>query len=1162
MDLEQVLQALEAGGARLTIVDGRLSCDAPQGLLTPALRTALATHKDALLARLQSTCTDIPHLPRSDSGLPLSPAQRRLWLLDQLEGGSPRYNLVAASRILGPLDPAALQQALRWLVQRHEILRTRFVLAGDEPLQWVDDNGDAAGTLAVQDVSGLPADERAAALTAAMEEESRFVFDLSTPPLTRTRLLRLAPDEAVLISNQHHIISDGWSRDLFARELALAYAAFATGQQPALAPLPVQYADFAAWQERAVAGNLADEIAFWRQELDGLPALLPLPTDFPRPARQRYRGGAVPIRVDAALTGQLADLARRHAVSLFQLLQALLLVCLHRHSGARDLAIGVPVAGRTHPASEHLIGCFVNSLVLRCRLDPGQSFSQLLQDVKAATLRALAHQNAPFERLVEALQPRRDLSYAPLFQVLLTFLSQRQPSAQPGGWQVERLDVVPRQALFDLDWQLRETDNGIEGYLVYASDLFTQERAAGMANNFVQAMQAVVAHPGLALEEIDILPTAERQRLLHAFNATATDYPREARVERLFEAQAARSPQAIAVSGSGLHWRYHELDQRANALAHALRARGVTPGARVGLCLRRSPRMLAALLAVLKAGAAYVPLDPGFPPERLAFMAQDAGLALVVCEPAVEESLRQRLAQAAPMLDLDTLPDALAEAPPAMQGAMPADTMYMIYTSGSTGQPKGVALGHRSVVNFLASMARQPGICGDDTLLAVTTLSFDIAVLELFLPLLHGARVALVSQEASADPRQLMRMLEEERVTIMQATPATWRLLLAAGWLGKSDLTVLCGGEALPRDLSARLLPCCRALWNMYGPTETTVWSAIWRVPSPATTDTDARGAEPIGRPIANTRVYVLDHGQRLLPAGAAGELWIGGDGLALGYHGRPDLTAERFLADPFTGVPGTRMYRTGDSARWRGDGVLEFLGRLDHQVKLRGYRIELGEIESALGQHPLIAHCAVTIREDTPGDQRLCAYLVASGEAPATEELRRYLRQSLPEYMLPAHFTVLSALPLTANGKVDRARLPRPTSIGAAPPAASSPRANAQESRIAALWSDILQTPAPGADANFFDLGGHSLLLIRLHQRLRETFGVELKMLDLFHHATIRRQAALIAGAPQGAPDPREQAQAQADRQRQALQRQQAIMRERRIAHSSPQSATAKPLA
>ncbi|MGE0446839.1 MAG: amino acid adenylation domain-containing protein, partial [Vicinamibacterales bacterium] len=729
-----------------------------------------------------------------------------------------------------------------------------------------------------------------------------------------------------------------------------------------------------------------------------------------------------------------------------------------------------------------------NTVVLRCRVAAGATTRQLLADTARTVLAAFAHQDTPFEKLVEALHVRRDLSYSPIFQVMVSFLN-REGEERPNGVAGERIALPQRHALFELDWQLRETAEGLTGFLMYAADLFAPPTADRLARRLVHVLQAMAAAPDRPVAELDLLPPAERQLLVDTWNRTTAGVPQGA-VHNLVEEQARHTPDAVAVRCGAESWSYRELDERANAVAAALQARGIGKGALVGISAERSLSLMAALLGVLKTGAAYVPLDPAFPAERLAFMAEDAGLAFTVTDEFLAGLGRER-----PALTVEVGPE---------------DPMYVIYTSGSTGRPKGVVLPHRAIANFLASMAREPGFAAADTLLAVTTLSFDIAVLELLLPLVTGGCVVIARRDETTDPQRLMQLLRHEQVTVMQATPATWRLLIAAGWQGDARLKVLCGGEALPRDLSVQLLTRCGELWNMYGPTETAVWSAVHRVSAPAGR---LEGVEPIGRPIANTRIYLLDDRGALVPIGAVGELCVAGAGVALGYWNQPGLTAERFVADPF-GTPGSRMYRTGDRARYQPDGTLEFLGRGDAQIKLRGFRIEPGEIESVLGRHPAVAHCAVVVR-GTADDRRLVAFYVANDRdaAPEGAVLREHLRASLPEYMLPSAFVRLDEMPLTPNGKIDRQRLPDGERKTAPTAAAAADDQSPLEQTVRRLWADVLRVDAPPVDANFFDLGGHSLLVVRLHQRLVEECGASFEMLDLFRHPTIRSQAALLAG-------------------------------------------------
>ena len=1115
--IDELVATLKARNIRLTSTDGKLVVDAPRGSLTPELREELTAHRDQLIQLVTTPAVSIPVHPRTGQGFALSHAQARLWLLDRLEGGSRRYNLVTATRLRMAIDTAAFERALGTVVQRHEVLRTRFVMAGDEPLQLP--LTDAPIALAIEDHSSIAEGERLAAAARACREESQVTFDLAAAPPMRVRLLRFADDDSVLVLNIHHIVTDARSFEMFARDFERAYAG-----EP-LPPLALQYADYAAWQRGAVAGaRLQDGIDFWTKELAGLPELLPLPTDFPRPATQTYRGGAAPVHVPAALVTALQQVARSSGASLFMAVEAVIAVLLSQLSGSRDVPIGAPVTNRPYPELEPLVGFFANTVVLRCRIGEGASFRDLLKQTRDTTLAAFAHQDTPFEKLVETLHVRRDLSYSPIFQVMLSFLNREgignPKKGLPPPTASERLSLPQQDALSDLDWQLRETADGLTGFLMYAADLFSPTTADRMVARFVRAIESVCANPDALVEDVDVIPDAERQLMLAGWNATEAEYPRDRAVHALFEDQARRTPDAVAVTGAGQSWTYRELDERANAIAIDLTRRGIGQGALVGVSVERTPAMVAALLGILKCGAAYVPLDPGFPAERLGFMATDAGLAATLNDS-----------------DLAAYGDRRAATGPAVSVAA-SDVMYTIYTSGSTGRAKGVMIPHRAVVNFLWSMARQPGLTSADSLLAVTTLSFDIAVLELFLPLMVGARVVLAQRNDVADPHRLIALLEREGITTMQATPATWRMLLAAGWRGRPSLTILCGGEALPRDLARELRPRGAALWNMYGPTETTVWSAVFEVP-PVADGVPGDDVEPIGRPIANTQLYVTSPDGALLPAGAVGELRIGGDGVALGYLNQPELTAERFVGNPFLPSAEARAYRTGDRARWQPDGTVEFLGRLDHQVKLRGFRIEPGEIESVMGRHAAVAHCAVMVR-GAGAEAALVAYYVpqTSDQAVAVDDLRDHLRRSVPDYMVPSAFVRLDRMPLTPNGKVDRTRLPaveRPSAAIGDAPSSDTERA------IAQLWEAVLHVNGPARDANFFDLGGHSLLIVHLHQQMVESLGATCDTLDLFRYPTIRQQAALLAGAP-ARRDLRADAGAHGQKQQQALMRQRAL--------------------
>ncbi|HYX25648.1 MAG TPA: amino acid adenylation domain-containing protein [Thermoanaerobaculia bacterium] len=1013
---------------------------------------------------------------------PLSFAQERLWILDRMDPGSPAYNIPMGVRLLGRLDVPALAESLTEIVRRHAVLRSIFTGLAEEPVQI--SRPAAPVPLPVVDLAALPAVGREAEASRLARVFARQPFDLERGPMLRAALLRLGEEEHGGFFTMHHAASDGWSMGVLIHELSTLYAAFSQGRPSPLPELPIQYADYARWQRGWLVGDvLAEQLAYWRQALAGIETLQ-LPTDRSRPRLQTFRGEVRRFVVEEATAGALKALGQRGGGTPYMSLLAVFAALLERYSGQRDIAIGSPTANRPRPELESLIGFFVNTLVLRTDLSGPPSFEELLGRVRTAALAAFAHQDLPFEKVVFELQPERNLATSPLFQVM--FMMQNAPA---GSLSLPGLTLKPVGAAevgvakFDLTLSMAESPAGLGGSLEYNTDLFDRSTIDRLLGHFRALLGAVVAAPGRSLAELELLPAAERDQLLVEWNRTGREVPSGC-VHDWIAAQAARTPETVAVVFGGESLTYGQLERRANGLALRLLELGIGPEERVGIALERSLEMAVALLGVLKAGGAYVPLDPSYPAERLAFMREDAGLATVL----TEESLRG-------------FPE-VARAP--WSGVGEDNAAYVIYTSGSTGRPKGVQISHGALTNFLVSMAETPGLTSEDRLLAVTSLSFDIAGLELYLPLSVGGCVVLASREEAADGQRLRMLLAASAATVLQATPATWRLLLESGWQGGEGLKALCGGEAVPAALAAALLPRVGSLWNVYGPTETTIWSTVAEI--------TGEGPVLIGRPIANTEAYVLDERGQPAPVGVPGELLLGGAGLARGYLGRSELTAERFVPNPF-GAAGSRLYRTGDLARWRPGGVLECLGRIDHQVKVRGFRIELGEIESALARHPEVAAAVVVAREEAPGERRLVGYVVPREEAGGeslTRALRALLRRSLPEHMVPTAWVQLAALPLTPNGKVDRKALPAPEPAVVQAGASTAPRTPAEEV-LAGIWEQVLGRRAVGVLNNFFDLGGHSLLATQVVSRVREAFGVELPLRRLFETPTLEGLARAV---------------------------------------------------
>ncbi len=1063
----------------------------------------LSPARQALLTRRirQRPGPDEATVPRRPDGAPrlLSFAQERLWFMEQFAPGTAAYVIPVARRLRGGLDVGALRRAFDALIARHETLRTRYPVTADgRPALVVDDT-------ATVDLTVVEAPSLAAAsdlVNAACGEP----FDVATGPLLRALLVRLTPDDHVLLVLTHHSISDGWSTEILLSELFTLYGTGIAGVPSPLPPLPVQYGDFAAWQRERLSGErLRTAVGYWRDQLDGVEPLA-LPTDRPRPARQTFNGAGYGFFVERDLLDRLTALGREHGGTLYMVLLAAFQLLLARHSGQRDFAVGSPIAGRPHRELEGLIGMFVSMLALRAQLDGDPTFVELLARTRETSLDAYVHQEVPFAQLVTELGVTRDVRRPPVFQAVLTAQNYGTGGApqEPGPLAVEPFPVQARGTRFDLELSLMEWPDGLHGAFNYSRDLFDEATIARLGRHLDRLLRAVADRPAARVSELDILDPDERHRVLSAWNATDTAFPDRATLHGLVAAQAAATPDAIAVAFGAQTLTYAQLEARANRVAHRLAAAGVGPGGLVAVCAERSLELVVGLLGVLKSGAAYTPLDPEYPAERLAFMMADAGAAVLLTQRHLDPP--GGAAQVLPLDDLQTW--AGQPETPLPPRASADDVAYMIYTSGSTGRPKGVPNTHRGIVNRLDWMQRTFALGADDVVLQKTPASFDVSVWELFWPLLAGARLVLAAPGGHKDAAYLRDLIRSAGVTTVHFVPSMLALFLAEEGVEacRSLRRVVCSGEELPAAPANELLrrlPHCE-LWNLYGPTEAAVDVSAWRCTGGAET-------VPIGSPVQNIRLYVLDGALQPVPIGVPGQLYIGGVGLALGYHRRPALTADRFVPDPY-GPPGGRLYATGDLARWRPDGAIEFLGRLDNQVKLRGLRIELGEIESALHAVPGVAEAAVVVREDTPGDKRLVAYL-AGADVPDGTALRAELKRTLPDYLVPAAFVALERLPLTPSGKLDRRALPVPPQrrdldTEAVPPCTPA------EVALAAIWCDVLGVPAVGIDDDFFALGGHSLLATQVVARARRELvaagGQPVSVMDLFTHPTVRELAAV----------------------------------------------------
>lgn len=1083
---------IELGGTSLLLtqvasrVQHRWGVQLPWDVLLD--RPTVARLAQQLRQRLPEAAPDIGALPMASRAAP-SPAslsQRRMWLVQQFDPQSVAYNVALGLRLRGPLDAQRLVHALELLVQRHESLRTRLTLQHGQVMQVVEPS--APVPFEHIDLGSTPPHEREAVARALLSERAAMPFDLRQAPLHRATLVRLDNDDHAFLWSQHHAITDNWSLMVLLRELFLCEAAWAAGESPQLPALPVQYADHALHQHApAQVERRAAQRDYWLARLASLQPLL-LPTDFPRPARPSFRGSKVSVPLSPQLRAAVQAAAVRAQATPFVVLLAAFQLLLSRQAGVLDVAVGVPVANRHALVAESLVGTLVNTLVLRTDLSGDPAVGELLQRARRTALDAFAHQDMPFDELVEALDQGRVRQPDGLVRVLFNVVNAPLGSLPAVPFRYEEFELDRTAAQFDLSLHV-DPEFGHRIHIEYATELFLPATAQRLLDNYLTLLQGLLqAEEALPISALDGISPAE-QALTARWQGATVPLPAWPLVHTHLEiGDRARRDEVALIDAQGRQLCFGELDARSNALARALRSRGIARGHRVGLCGPRDVFMVVAMLGVLKAGAAYVPLDQAFPFERLAHMVADAQPTALVT--AGGSAGAPAWAPGVPTIDIaspafSTADEAGPLVPDDVLDARPEDAAYLIYTSGSTGRPKGVAVPHRAVVNFLDSMAHTPGLHSGDRLLAVTTLSFDIAVLELLLPLAVGAQAVIASREEVQDPRQLALLILRHEITAMQATPSAWRALLDAGWTGGPGFRALVGGEPLPAALAERLLASCGALWNMYGPTETTVWSTCWQVRDP-------RAGIAIGRPIANTQVHVLDPQGRPCPIGVPGEAFIGGAGVAVGYHGRDALTAERFVPDRLGGPAGARLYRTGDRCRWRHDGQLEHLGRMDHQVKVRGFRIELGEIESVLQEHPAVAQCVVVTRSEREEDVRLVAYAVLRvGPQADASALREHLRLRLPEYMVPQHVVPLPALPLLPNGKIDRASLPAPSPAPAEGRGrtAAAP-ATEEEAVVAAIWRELLGVEDVSPGDNFFDLGGHSLLAMRAVLAIEERLG------------------------------------------------------------------------
>ncbi|MCI4661749.1 MAG: amino acid adenylation domain-containing protein [Neomegalonema sp.] len=1084
IEAAQLCASLARQGIDLRAEGAGLKVSAPKGAVTAEIAEQIRRLKPALLVHLraaQALHDPIPALARDkESRFALGQIQRLFWVHQQFEPETLLYNLPAAWILTGPLNQEALEHSVRDLIARHEVLRARFS----------DDDGTASMFIGEVPSVSLPIEEFGSDDPYSEEAEQRLLalrdtpFNMAGGSLFKIRLMRLREDQHILFFMPHHVIWDGVSFDILLDDLSTLYAAHEAGVTPDLPPLPVQFADFTAWETAMHdAAVFETEIDYWRESLTPLPDPLSIATDKKRPRSFSHEGGWRAFDLGPETVQRLHSVCERYNATGFMVFLAIWQAFLNRLTGQSEMVIGCPTQTRWRDETLPLVGCFGKALPLRSAIDPAAPLSELIQAARRSAIDSFAHANAPLQDIMDRITLPLDPSRTPLFQ---TLFSHQQVSRRPrafGKLELTQRYIVPPGVPTDLAMAVMEGEASANVTLLYPDCLFEPRTIARMAERFENFIIEALRAPETRICDLPLLLPGDLQ-LLSTWNETSASYDREALAQSAFEAQAERSPDRIAVTDEDGSLSYQALDALANRLAHLLIAQGVGKGSIVGLHLPRGSQMLAACLAVWKAGGAYLPLDPEFPPERLVYMVEDSQASLVLSH----SDIASIWPASANVLLLDehgeqiaALPDQRPDCP-----ASASDRAYILYTSGSTGRPKGVENAHRALVNFLTSMIREPGLSSQDVLLAVTTMSFDISLLEQFAPLHCGAHVVIASSDDALAGYALADLIEEHEITFLQMTPSGWRLLLDCDWEGRAGLKALCGGEALPPALAEALLDKVDAVWNMYGPTETTVWSSCEQV----------RNAQDlsIGRPIANTSLYALDPLGQIQPPGLVGELAIGGEGLAIGYLGRSELTAERFIPDPSQPGTGARVYLTGDLGRWRMDGRLEVLGRKDSQIKLRGYRIELGEIEAALGTLDGVAEAAAVLRNDASGEDRLIAYLVPQPGAQIANasNLRRSLRAFLPDYMIPQLFETLEAMPKTANRKIDRKALPDPSGMVRQARSVEPPKGEA-ELLLAALWSEALGVTEISRHDNFFELGGTSLQVAQMVARARAERGLRL---------------------------------------------------------------------
>ncbi|ACC81024.1 non-ribosomal peptide synthetase [Nostoc punctiforme] len=1101
--LISLMLRLQNMGCKIWAEDDKLRIRTSKNALTSELKQEIQANKADILAFLNSAKTttvmaeEIPTLP-DDAPKSLSFAQQRLWLLGQLQGPSASYNMPMVLQLDGNLNIDALHSSLAYLLNRHDSLRMYFPTVVGQP-QVAIANLEDIEVLTYQVLGTGNQETNVQRFIDAYVQEP---FDLSTGPLFKAKLLQLKEHKYVLLINMHHIISDGWSMGVFVRELRQAYTAFAQGQAPNLAPLPIQYSDYANWQRNWLQGEvLENQINYWKHQLGDAPPLLELPTDYPRPALQSYRGDRYTYSLTPELSDAVKTFSQQQGASLYMTLLATLSILLARYSRQNDLCIGSPIANRTHSQTESLIGFFVNTLVLRNQIQPEQSFIEFLQQTRQTCLDAYSHQDIPFEVLVEKLQPERSMSYNPLFQVMFALENNESPDLSLPGLEIEWLGVKGAIAKFDLTLIVMEYDNQLNCSWEYATDLFEKGTIQRLAEKFEVLLKGIIDNPQQPINTLPLMTAAELLQL-QCWNQTQTDYPHDKTLVELFEAQVAKNPDNLALVFESQSLTYQQLNQKVNQLAYYLiQNHQVQPDTLIGICVERSLEMIVGVLGILKAGGAYVPIDPNYPQERIKFMLEDSGTSVLLTQSFVKHQLPLgELKYTCQVIFLDKAIFSLQLTDNPSSQSTPDSLAYVIYTSGSTGLPKGVMIEHRAIVNLSLAWAKTFQVKQNSRLLQFGSFSFDLSIGEIATTLTTGACLYLAKKETLLPSQILVDFLTHHKISHSFLSPSALSVLPQATLPDLQCLTV--GGEACPAELVTQWATTGRCFFNCYGPTESTVNAALAMLAAGIALCHPNGKKPPIGQPLSNIRIYILDPHNQPLPPGIPGELCIAGVGLARGYLNRPDLTAQQFIEVELFGKV-ERIYKTGDLARWKSDGNLEYLGRIDNQIKLRGFRIELGEIESILLQHPLVKEAIATLYK-TESNQSLIAYVTGINN-DLSRQLKNHLKSRLPDYMIPAQIIILDQLPLTPNGKIDRKALPAPN--GVIEGLYESPR-NEVEQKLTQVWCAVLERQEIGIHDNFFDLGGHSLLAIKLLNNIQQVFEQQLSLSSLFQNPTIAQLA------------------------------------------------------